>query len=68
MRISPLVIYCLSFDKDEDIINAVVNEVSLTHCADDVFYACNSYVLAVNEIVRSGDYRKAFEKAENYVK
>ncbi len=42
-------------------------EVQLTHCKKIVIEACKVYVLAGIELVRTGNAKKAYEKARDYI-
>ncbi len=60
MRITPLVLYCLKLENDEDIIQAVRSEVSLTHSNETAQVAAIIWVLTLKEIINTGDPKKSY--------
>ena len=68
MRISPLIVFCVNLETDDDILEAVENEISLTHPDTKVVKAAQAFVLAIVYIIRTSDPQLAYSKAEDFVK
>ncbi len=67
MRITPLILFCFKLEFQSEIISAVKAEMQLTHSDPVVLDAACAWVIAIIDLIKTGNPDSSYKSAEDYI-